>query len=193
MFFWATASAQSTEEIIRNSREFSMKGDIDNSILILKNGLDKYPDNGDIRLELAMAYYSANRGAQALETVKPLVESDKADETAFQVTGLIYRKLLQNKEAEKTYKEGIRLFPKSGLLYNEYGQLMESMEPGRGEGIKLWEKGIQVDPRFAQNYYQAARYYASTNTTVWTLLYGEIFVNLDSYSTRTVEIKNILF
>ncbi len=184
---------QTADEIIRSSREYSMKGDIDNSILVLKNGLEKFPENGEIRQELAMAYYTANRSNQALEVIKPLIESDKADETAFQVAGLVYRKLLQNKEAEKVYKEGLKRFPKSGLLYNELGQLMESMEPGRGEGIKMWEKGIQIDPRFAQNYFQAARYYASTNNTIWTILYGEIFVNLDSYSTKTVEIKNILF
>jgi tetratricopeptide (TPR) repeat protein len=186
-------NAQTAEDVIRSSREYSMQGDVDNAIMILKTGLEKYPDNGEIIQELAMAYYAANRATQGLEAIKPLLESDKADETAFQVGALLYRKMLKEKEAEKILKDGLKRFPKSGLLHNEYGQLMESMEPGRGEGIKLWEKGIELDPKFAQNYFQAARYYASTNHTIWTILYGEIFVNLDSYSTKTVEIKNILF
>jgi tetratricopeptide (TPR) repeat protein len=187
------AIAQSADEVIKNSREFSMKGDIENSILTLKNGLEKYPENAEIRQELAMAYYSTKRNSQAMQTLEPLLNGSNAEETVFQVAGLIYRSELKNKDAEKVYKAGLKLYPKSGLLHNEYGQLMESMEPGKGEGMKLWEKGIEVDPGFAANYYQASRYYALANNTIWTILYGEIFVNLDSYSNRTIEIKNILF
>ncbi len=193
MLVGGVANAQTAEDVIRSSREFSMKGDIDNCILILKPGLEKYPDNTEIRQELAMAYYSVDRTPQALETIKPLIESGKADETAFEIAGLIYRKQQQNKEAEKVFKDGLKRFPKSGLLHNDMGQLMESMEPGRGEGIKWWEKGIQLDPAYAQNYYQASRYYAASNVTLWAILYGEIFINLDSYSSRTIEIKNIVF
>jgi hypothetical protein len=58
--------------------------------------------------------------------------------------------------------------------------------------IKLWEKGIEVDPNNSSNYYNAARYYYLTYDKVWALLYGETFVNLESYSTRTAEIKDML-
>ena len=185
--------AQSPDEIIRTSREFSLKGDLENAILVLKNGLNTHPSNGEIRQELAMAYYTAKQGALAIETIKPLVEGGNADETAFQVAGMIYRGENQKKEAERVFKAGLKLYPKSGMLYHDYGLLMETMEPGRGEGLKLWEKGIEVNPGYAQNYYQACRYLYASNNTIWTLLYGEIFVNLDSYSSRTIEIKNIIF
>lgn len=188
-----SVKAQTAEDIIKASREYSMSGDIDNAILTLKTGLDNIPGSADIRLELAMAYYTVKRNVQALETLNPLLNSSDAEETVFQIAGLIHRSALQFKEAEKVYKAGLKLHPKSGLLYNEYGQLMESIEPGRGEGLKLWEKGIEIDPGFAANYYQASRYHALANNTIWTILYGEIFVNLDSYSSRTIEIKNILF
>lgn len=188
-----TGRAQSPEAVIANSREYSLRGDIDNAILILKNGLDQYTTHAGIRQELAMAYYTAKRYPQAMETLKPLLDNETSDETVFQIGALIYRGVGQTKEAEKVYKNGLRLHPKSGLLYNEYGQMMEGMNPGKGEGIKLWEKGIQADPGFAINYYNAARYHAIMNNTLWAILYGEIFVNLDSYSGRSIEIKNLLF
>ena len=188
-----SAGAQSVEDIIRSSREYSLKGDLENAILVLKNGLDNNPGSSEIRQELAMAYYTGKKGSLAIETIKPLMEAGNADETAFQVAGMLYKGENQKKEAEKIYKEGLKRYPKSGMLYHDYGLLMESMEPGRGEGLKLWEKGIEVNPGFAQNYYQACRYLYASNNTIWTLLYGEIFVNLDSYSSRTIEIKNILF
>jgi len=185
--------AQNAEDIIKSAREYTMKGDFENTILVLKNGLGKYPDNAEIMQELALAYYSTQRNPQALEALKPLLESSKPEETVFQIAGLIYRSSQLPKEAEKNYKSGLKLYPKSGMLHNEYGQLMEIMEPGRGEGIKLWEKGIEVDPGFAANYYHSARYYSMVNNSVWALLYGEMFVNLDSYSNRTIEVKNMLF
>ena len=43
--------------------------------------------------------------------------------------------------------------------------------------IDQWEKGIQVDPTYAGSYYNAALYYFYTKDKVWSLLYGEIFVN----------------
>ncbi len=191
--FSVCAQAQNAEEIIKSAREFTMKGDFENTILVLKNGLEKYPNDAEIRQELAVAYYTTQRNPQALEALKPLLALDKPDETVFQIAGLIYRSSQLPREAEKNYKAGLKVYPKSGMLHNEYGQLMEIMEPGRGEGIKLWEKGIEADPGFAGNYYHSARFYSMMNNSVWALLYGEMFVNLDSYSNRTIEVKNMLF
>ena len=187
------AWAQQAADIIKSAREYSMAGDVENTIVVLKKGMEQFPGNTDIALDLAMAYMTAKRNAQALEVLKPLMDNNKAEETVYQVAGLVYRSELDYKEADKVYKAGLKAYPKSGMLHNEYGQLMEAMEPGRGSGIKLWEKGIELDPGYANNYYHAARYYAAANNSVWTMLYGEIFVNLDSYSSRTIEIKNLLF
>lgn len=187
------AHAQKPEDILRTAREYSMQGDNENAILVLKKGIEQHPNDADLRQDLAMVYYTVRRNPQALEALKPLLALDKPQETVYQIAALIYRSELQNKEADKLYKAGLKHYPASGVLYNDYGQLLETMDPGKGAGIKMWEKGIEMAPAYALNYYQAARYYSAMNNTVWTLLYGEIFVNLDSYSSRTVEIKNILF
>jgi hypothetical protein len=60
------------------------------------------------------------------------------------------------------------------------------------EAIRFWEKGIEVDPSYSSNYYNACKYYYFTYDKVWSLLYGEIFINLESYSRRTPEIKSLL-
>ncbi len=191
--FWTLSSmAQTAEEVLKNAREFSMQGDAENAILVLKKGVEKFPNDTDLKQDLAMAYYAARRNPQALEALRPMLESEKPAETVYQIAALIYRSERQMKEAEKLFKAGLKQYPASGGLYNDYGQFLDSENPGKGEGIKMWEKGIEVAPAFAANYYQAARYYGAMNNTLWALLYGEIFVNLDSYSSRTVEIKNIL-
>ncbi|WP_315819654.1 hypothetical protein [Paraflavitalea speifideaquila] len=53
-------------------------------------------------------------------------------------------------------------------------------------------KGIELDPTHSGNYYNAAKYYYFTKDKIWALVYGEIFVNLESYSKRTPEIKTVL-
>ena len=62
----------------------------------------------------------------------------------------------------------------------------------RLHAIDHWEKGIQIDPAFSGNYYNAALYYFYTKDKVWSLIYGEIFVNMESLTQRGVAMKELL-
>ena len=80
--------------------------------------------------------------------------------------------------------------PNSGALYSEYGEMLWSKND---EGaIKQWEKGIEMDPSYAGNYYHAATYYHFTKNKVWPIIYGEIFVNMEYLTERATEIKKML-
>jgi tetratricopeptide (TPR) repeat protein len=103
---------------------------------------------------------------------------------------MVYKAIEERKECEKLYKKGIKAFPNSGVLYSEYGEMLWSKQ--NYDAIKQWEKGIEVDPNYSSNYYHAAKHYYLTTDKVWGIIYGEIFVNLESYSKRTAEIKNLL-
>jgi hypothetical protein len=58
--------------------------------------------------------------------------------------------------------------------------------------IQYWEKGIQNDPNYSKNYYNACLFYNNTNEKIWALLYGEIFINLDPQGKKTPEMKELL-
>jgi len=58
--------------------------------------------------------------------------------------------------------------------------------------IEQWEKGIEMDPGFSGNYYNAALYYFYAKDKVWSLLYGEIFVNMESLSERGAAMREQL-
>ena len=88
------------------------------------------------------------------------------------------------------YKKALKKFPKSGALYSEYGELLWSSK--NYSAIDQWEKGIQVDPAYGGNYYNAALYYFFTKDKVWSLIYGEIFVNMESRSERGMAMKKLL-
>ena len=52
--------------------------------------------------------------------------------------------------------------------------------------------GIEMDPGYSGNYYNAARYYFYTKDKTWSLIYGEIFVNMESLTDRAAAMKGLL-
>lgn len=166
------------------------QGDYANASLILVRALQLEPNNIGIAKDLAYDYYLQRENDKALAVLKPFLERDYTDDQTYQIAGTIYNALGQQKEAEKLYKRAIKDFPASGPLYNEYGELLWSRQDPNA--IKLWEKGIEMDPSYANNYYNACKYYSVTKDKVWSLVYGENFINIESFTSRTAEIKNIL-
>jgi tetratricopeptide (TPR) repeat protein len=172
------------------ARNFMRSGDWDNAILVLNRALLADAKNLDLQKDLAMAYYYKRDYARALETVKPLLDRDDADVAVYQIGGNVYKALEEVKEADKLYKKGLKKFPNSGPLYSEYGELLWAKKDF--DAIKQWEKGIEAAPSFAGNYYNAALYYYYTKDKVWTLIYGEIFVNMEYLTERATEMKKLL-
>lgn len=182
--------AQEAFELQKNAKVFMQKGDYPNAILILNRALAMQPKNIEIAKDLALNYYYAKDYNRSLDVIKPLLERDDADDQCFQMAGDNYWALDQPKDCERIYRKGIKKLPNSGVLYNELGQLLWTQKDY--SAIKQWEKGIEMDPGFAKNYFNAGKFYYFTNDKVWSLVYGEIFLNIDPLNASAPEIKNIL-
>ena len=183
--------SQTATELQANAKSFMSQGDYANAILILNRATQLEPQNMEIIKDLAVNYYIQKDYTKGLEVIKPALDMDAVDDQCFQIAGTIYRGLDQVKECEKLYIKGISKFPKSGALYCEFGELLGGKDGS--EGIQEWEKGIEADPDYSKNYYNACRYYSGTNNNkVWCILYGETFINIEPLSNRTPEIKDIL-
>jgi Tfp pilus assembly protein PilF len=183
----AQPSHQSTQE---TARSFIRTGDFDNAILVLARALQQDNANLELQKELVMAYYYKRDYAKALEVVKTIVDRDDADVVTYQISGNVYKALEEVKEADKMYKKALKKFPASGPLHSEYGELLWSKKDYNA--INLWEKGIKEDPSFAGNYYNAALYYYYTQDKVWTIIYGEVFVNMETLTQRSAAMKQLL-
>ena len=172
------------------AKNYTRDGDFSNAIVVLNRAIKLSPNNLELQKDLAFNYFLQKNYSQSLETSKALLDRKDADEQCYQLVGMVYKAIDERKECEKMYKQGIKRFPNSGALYNEYGEMLWTKQDY--EAIKLWEKGIEVDPNYSSNYYNASKFYFLTVDKVWSLIYGEIFVNLESYSKRTPEVKKIL-
>ena len=185
-----TVSAQDAKQLHETARTFMLQKDFSNAILVLNRAMQMDPKDLEIAKDLSLNYYFAKDYIKALDIMKPLLDREDADDQCFQIAGDIYLALDQTKECDKLYKKGLKKFPASGPLYNELGLLLWAQKDF--SAIKQWEKGIETDPGFSKNYFNAARYYFFTTDKVWSILYGEIFLNIEPQSPSTVEIRNIL-
>ncbi len=186
----AFSQQEEAEKLHENAKAFMRQGDYANASLILIRALQQYPNNIEIAKDLAYDYYLQKENEKALEVIKPLLESGNADDQAYQIAGSVYKALGQPKDADKLYKKAIKTFPESGALYNDYGDLLWSRQDLNA--VKIWEKGIEKDPSYGNNYYNTSKYYFLTTDKIWSIIYGEIFINIESFTSRTAEMKSLL-
>ncbi|HUR12439.1 MAG TPA: hypothetical protein VM012_13775 [Flavitalea sp.] len=183
---------QDPKTLHETAKAFMRQGDYPNAILVLNRAALQDETNLDIKKDLAFSYYLHKDFVKALEIARPFADRKDADVQSYQILGMIYKAIEERKEAERLYTNAIKKFPNSGVLYNEFGEMLWSKKDFT-QAVRQWDKGIEVDPNFSGNYYNAAKYYYFSADKVWGIIYGEIFVNLESYSRRTPEIKTILF
>lgn len=192
LFFFQFAHAQQTVQQLRETAlGFQRQQDYSNTIMVLAKALQIEPGNIDLLKDVAITYYLSGDYAKAAQRILPLTDVESADEQIFQVAGSVFKELEDFKTAEKLYKKGLKKFENSGALYSEFGELFWIQQKPE-EAIAQWETGIKIDPSYSGNYYHAAKFYFAAGDKSRSIIFGEIFVNLESYSVRSAEIKILL-
>lgn len=192
LFVLQFAAAQQTVQQLRETAlVFQRQQDYSNTIMVLAKALEIEPGNIDVLRDVAFTYYLSGDYAKAAQRILPLTDLESADEQIFQIAGSVFKELEDFKTAERLYKKGLKKFETSGALHSELGELFwELQKPA--EAIAQWEMGMKIDPSFSGNYYHAAKFYFAAGDKSRSIVYGEIFVNLESYSVRSAEIKILL-
>ncbi len=181
----ALIKAQSAISLINEQK-------IDEGIKLLKESVTLDPENYNYAYELGYAYFLKEDYKNAIIILESIKEHKEVTTELFEILGKSYEISMQRDDAISTYYEGLSKFPLSGMLYFEKGNLFWSNK-NIGEALRSYEKGIEVEPDFASNYYRACLIYISSNEEVWGMIYGEIFMNLERSSKRTGEISKLLY
>ena len=183
------ANAQTSKELYKTARGYLMQGNLENAVVSYNNLLKIDPDNVEALNDYCYVLVLEKEYVKAIELGKQLIANPKANEQSYQTFGMAYKGKAAYKEAEDLYKEGLKKFPESGVLYNEYGELY-AMESKLPDAIVQWEAGIKADPSYSNNYFNATMYYSKVKEDLfWVIQYGEIFLNIESYSAHTALIK----
>lgn len=188
----STATAQQTVQQLRETAiSFQRQSDYSNTMMVLAKALELEPTNLTLLKDVALTYYLSGDYKRAAERILPLTDREDADVQVFQIAGNVFKANDAFKQCEKLYRKGLKKFDASGPLFAEFGDLLWTLEKP-AEAIAQWETGISVDPSHSGNYYHAAKFYFAAADKARSLVYGEVFVNLESYSVRTAEIKILL-
>jgi len=191
VLFSQVAVAQDAKELYNTASGFIRTGDYSNAVLVLNQALQLEPDNYEYKKQLAFTFYLKGDLVKAKSVVEPLLNNRDVDVQAFQIAGNIYVGREEWKTAQRMYERAIKKFPNSGELYNDNGTLLMNFKMYDG-ALRSWIKGIEQDPAFPGNYYNATKTYDFSNNPLWCILYGETFMNMESFTTRTAEIRNIV-
>ncbi|MBS1596126.1 MAG: tetratricopeptide repeat protein [Bacteroidetes bacterium] len=196
MLIALSAAAQSDKDkaltMARQAIAKERDGDIAGAIKILEEAQQLDKDNTDYTYEIAYAHYLNKDYKEAQQLLRNIISSKTANDRYYQLLGNTYDMQGDSTGAVTVYKQGLAKFPKSGKLYTELG-LVYINQKNYNKALNYFEKGIQIDPQHASNYYWATRIYCSSDQEVWGMIYGEIFINLESESKRTAEISKLLY
>ncbi len=179
--------AQDSSEIIRNARGFVQNKEYEKAISLLKESILEDTTVLSFKKELFWCYYKQDSLNDAYRTIQSVLKSNQYDEQCFQLCGYVFRAKGQFGACDSILSMGLKTFPNSGPLHNDFGERLHEMK--NAMAIKYWEYGIRKDPNFAGNYYNASLFHFENKNPFWGLLYGEIYVNLAPLGDKSIVIR----
>ena len=180
-----------TEQLYQTAKEALTRGSIKQAIVLFQQVAEREPEAAVVQRDLAQALLLGGQKEEAARTITPLIDKDIADEQSYQIAGSAWLQVGERKKAKRALEAGIKRYPQSGLIYHELGKYYEEREDLEF-ALDSWLQGIQVDPDYYLNYYEAARTYTTTSKPVWTILYGEVFVNKERQTPRSYEMRKMM-
>jgi tetratricopeptide (TPR) repeat protein len=172
--------------------ELLNSGNNEKAIELFEKAHKLKPDVLDYVYEIALAYYNMKEYEKAISILDTLRNHKDVNDQVYQLLGNSYHFIENSDKALEIYSEGLEKFPNSGRLYMEYGLALVGKKRVR-EVIGYWEKGIEVEPAYENNYYYLAKYFSRTGEKIWTLLYAEIYLNVAKNFKRRDEISKLLY
>lgn len=174
-----------------SAQDYLNRGDYPNAIMMYSQAIRMAPSDVSLRRDLAYAYYLSGDAKKAKEIIDPVVNSEVADELTYQVASAVENALGNPGKGKRILNDGLSRFPNSGVLYNSKGNLLMT-DKSTKDALEAYLNGIKVEPNYPMNYYNAAKIYNQNNVPAWSLIYSEIYLNLDPTSKRTIEIKKMM-
>jgi tetratricopeptide (TPR) repeat protein len=179
------------EQLYRQGHNLLTQGNFRQAEVSLRQALQLAPQVPEVRRDLAQAYQLGGKPAEALDVLKPILENGRADVLGYLVASRAYTAQRKTGKSFKILEQGLEQHPNSGILYHELG-LQHERQANPTAALKAWLQGITQDPAFRTNYYDAARMYVYTDKVVWTIIYGEMFVNMEQVTPRANETRKML-
>lgn len=158
-----------------------------------KKAIKQNSSQSSYQYQLAYCHYRLQQYEQAASVLNKLVQkkSSELSPSYYLLLSSAYDAQHKSNEAVRVCQKGIAQFGASGELYNELGGLYYR----RGDNdraVQQWEQGVSNDPTHSSNYYWLALLYCHSSEKMWGLHYGELFINLEPDTPRTLDMSRLL-
>ncbi|SIO48601.1 tetratricopeptide repeat protein [Chitinophaga niabensis] len=192
------ASAQSTnrdlaQEKMKKAIELMDNGQIEPSIALLEEAIKLDPDEPTYTYEIGYAKYLGKDYKAAIKIMKDMIKKKNGFPGVYQLLGNSYDLTGDPEKAIDTYEKGLKEFPNAGNLYLEMGVMQMSAKKDNNKAIQYFEAGVKAAPKHSSNYYWLGKLFCNSDSQVWGMLYGEIFMNIERGSKRTEEMSKLLY
>ncbi|MEI6767269.1 MAG: CDC27 family protein [Bacteroidota bacterium] len=193
MLFASAGYAQKADELYKQAIAImDSANDFKGAIVLLDKAIKLEPKNSDYQYEKAYAYYHLEEYKTAAKLLEKIMDAPASGPVYYQLLANAYNKLEEVDKSDKTYEKGLEKYPYAGLLYS--GQGINKYNRKEYDAAVTWfEKGIENAPAFPSNYFYAASLYAGSSETVWAVMYGELFCNIERTSGRTEKMSKLLY
>jgi Tfp pilus assembly protein PilF len=164
---------------------------LNDAVNLLNQAIAIDPTKWEVHYEKALAYYQAKEFDSTIAILEPFKDSEEVNDNFYQILGGSYDIKKEPDKALEIYQKGLKRFPNSGKLYMEMG--IHYVEEMNGlQAVAYWHKGVDVEPTYENNYYWLARYLFFNYEFVWTIMYGELFMNLSDAPLRLDDISTFI-
>lgn len=165
--------------------------DYDAALTNYKKLSANYPNKPEYKYKEGLCQYRLKNYKKAIKIGNKLIELNPEEAKYYRLLANAYDLNGDYERGVETLNMGIRIMPTDGGLYFDKGVI--EMERGNTkQAVENWEAGIKGAPYFADNYYWVAKTYADSDQKIWSIMYAEMFLNLERGTDRFTEISKLL-
>ena len=197
LFSFIDLSAQNTDslkamEIAGEAIENLNAGHAKKALKLINSAIKLSPENIDLYYEKALIFSNLDELDSAISLLEKYYEDERANDRYYQLLGKCYYFKHDDEKAREIYELGVVRFRNSGLLYCELGNYWLDKLQTRNV-IGYYEKAIIADPNYPLSYYMLSKLLNSTANKLWSILYGEFFINFSSDLNYCTEISTGIY
>ncbi len=179
------------EATLAKAQEYVEMQDYKEAMIYYKQLRDEYPNTIEYDYQVAWCHYRLRDYQKAINTVNQLVAINPLEPKYYRLLGNAYDVMGEYEKGVNILNTGLLNLPYNGELYLDLG-IIEMLRENHERALYNWEKGIKAAPYYADNYYWAAKTYADSDEKIWSLMYGEMFLNLERGTERFSEISRLV-
>lgn len=154
------------------------------SISQIDSLIQKYPDDYRFKYEKSLLVISQGDIKQGKRILDSLFLKGIRDENLYRLLINCNMQVENIRQAKFVMDSAMYYYPNSAKIMLEQGYLLLNDEDKKS-AAGYFEKGIYLDPQFCENYFPLIDYYHKLDINLWSLIYGEIFINISDKDSLT--------